>query len=106
MTFHTVNLYMHELVLNSSASVDQERPPFSTEALTVGMISSDAPPSTAHMSALGACLVSIHGVFDIFLSMPIDSTRCLPVYFFVRVAYALVILIKMAFSAAKPGSEP
>jgi RalA-binding protein 1 len=105
MTFNTVNLYMHELVLNSSAAVESERPPFSTESLTVSMLSADAPPSAAHISALSTCLISIHGCFEVFLAIPMNSARCLPVYFFVRVAYALVILIKMAFSAAKAGSE-
>lgn len=105
MTFNTVNLYMHELVLNSSAAVESDRPPFSTESLTVSMLSADAPPSAVHISALSTCLISIHGVFEVFLAMPMNSARCLPVYFFVRVAYALVILIKMSFSAAKAGSE-
>ncbi|KAH8179734.1 hypothetical protein LIA77_01253 [Sarocladium implicatum] len=105
MTFGTVNIYMHELVLNTNGAAESDRAPFSTEALTTGMLASDSPPSAAHISALCACLTSIHSVFDIFLALPIDSARCLPVYFFVRTAYALVILIKMSFSAAKPGAE-
>lgn len=37
--------------------------------------------------------------------MDIDTIRCLPVGNFVRVAYAVVVLIKMYFAAAIPNSE-
>lgn len=104
MTFGSVNIFMHELVLNTNGA-ESGRPAFSTEALTTSMLSSDSPPSPAHISALCSCLTSIHAIFDIFLALPTDSARCLPVYFFVRTAYALVILIKMSFSAAKPNAE-
>lgn len=104
MTFNTVRLYMHELVLNSNAASDQNRPPFSTESLTASMIASE-PLSAPQISALSASLESIEVIFDTFLSIPVQSIRCLPVYFFVRIAYALVILMKMHFSASKPGSE-
>lgn len=105
MTFGSVDIFMHELVLNTTGASESDRPPFSTEALTTSMLASDSPPSAAHISALGSCLTSIHSIFDIFLNLPTESARCLPVYFFVRTAYALVILIKMSFSAAKPGAE-
>ncbi|EJT75879.1 hypothetical protein GGTG_05807 [Gaeumannomyces tritici R3-111a-1] len=64
-----------------------------------------APLTPAHIQALSACIVAIDGIFDTFLGMSPEEVRCLPVFNFVRVAYATVVLIKMHFAAARPGSE-
>lgn len=104
LNFNVVNLYMHEMALHSETLSDQWRPPFNTEALKDGIVNSE-PLSAAHINALSACLTAIDGILNTFLSMDVLSIRCLPVFNFMRVAYAVVILIKMYFSASSPGSE-
>ncbi|UKZ79220.1 hypothetical protein TrVFT333_006970 [Trichoderma virens FT-333] len=104
LNFNVINLYMHEMALHSDTMSDQWRPPFNTEALKDGIINSE-PLSAAHINALSACLTAIDGIFNTFLSMDVLSIRCLPVFNFMRVAYGVVILIKMYFSASSPGSE-
>lgn len=59
----------------------------------------------AHISALTVCLTSIHGLFDTFLSFATDTIRNLPVFHFVRVAHASVMLIKMYFAVTTPNAE-
>ncbi|KAG6088222.1 hypothetical protein E4U15_006534 [Claviceps sp. LM218 group G6] len=61
--------------------------------------------SAAHINALTACLTAIDSTFQTFLAMDVLSIRCLPVFTFVRIAYAVVILMKMYFSASNPTSE-
>lgn len=61
--------------------------------------------TTAHIGALTTCLSSIHGMFDTFLEMTANDIRSAPVCYFVRVAYAGVLLIKMYFAATAPESE-
>lgn len=92
------------MALQSETVSDQWRPPFNTEALRDGIVNSE-PLSAAHINALSACLTAIDGIFNTFLSMEVLSIRCLPVFNFMRVAYGVVILIKMYFSASSPGSE-
>ncbi|KAL6911117.1 hypothetical protein GGI43DRAFT_379049 [Trichoderma evansii] len=104
LNFNVVNLYMHEMALHSETVSEQWRPPFNTEALKDGIVNSE-PLSAAHINALSACLTAIDGILNTFLSMDVLSIRCLPVFNFMRVAYAVVILIKMYFSASSPGSE-
>ncbi|KLU85074.1 hypothetical protein MAPG_04106 [Magnaporthiopsis poae ATCC 64411] len=67
--------------------------------------SAAAPLTPAHIQALSACIMAIDGIFDAFLGMTPEEVRCLPVFNFVRVAYATVVLIKMHFAAARPDSE-
>ncbi|KJK78624.1 hypothetical protein H634G_05999 [Metarhizium anisopliae BRIP 53293] len=104
MSFSILNLYMHELALHSDNTADAIRPPFATDMLQDGMVSSE-PLSAAHINALSACLSAIDTIFQTFLAMDVFSIRCLPVFTFVRVAYAVVILMKMYFSASSPSSE-
>ncbi|POR36386.1 Transcriptional regulator WAR1 [Tolypocladium paradoxum] len=104
MSFSLLNLYMHELVLHSDTPADQFRPPFNAEIIKDGMVSSE-PLSAAHINALSACLTAIDGIFGTFLSMDVSTIRCLPVFNFVRIAYAVVVLMKMYFSASSPTSE-
>lgn len=102
--FNVINLYMHEMALHVDTSNDQLRPPFNTDSLRDGLVGSETM-SSAHINALSACLTSIDDIFDTFLAMDISSIRCLPVFNFVRVAYAVVVLMKMFFSASNTGSD-
>jgi hypothetical protein len=107
MTEHVLNLYMHEVALHVDHNVDEFKPPFTEEALRGRAAHRDsATPLTAtHIAALSTCLTSIDGIFTSFLCMEIDDVRTLPVMHFVRIGYAVVVLIKMYFAAAIPGSE-
>ncbi|GKT48105.1 transcriptional regulatory protein DEP1 [Colletotrichum spaethianum] len=102
MSFHVLSLYMHEIALHTQ--MDDMRPPFDTATLKDNMLTS-LTLTTSHINALSACLSAIDGIFEAFLAMEVPSIRCLPVFNFVRVAYAVVVLIKMYFSATAPGSE-
>lgn len=61
--------------------------------------------TTAHIGALTTCLTSIHGLFDTFLQSTPEDIRTVPVFYFVRIAYATVLLIKLYFAASAPDSE-
>ncbi|TLS25662.1 hypothetical protein PpBr36_07614 [Pyricularia pennisetigena] len=91
--FHVVSLYMHEIALRIE------------EDAGGGCVGEDAALTPAHVSSLSACLAAVHGIFDTFSSMTPEDVRCLPVFNFVRVAYATVLLIKIYFAASAPGSE-
>ncbi|EHA57305.1 hypothetical protein MGG_09276 [Pyricularia oryzae 70-15] len=91
--FHVVSLYMHEIALRIE------------EDAGGGCVGEDAALTPAHVSSLSACLAAVDGIFDTFSSMTPEDVRCLPVFNFVRVAYATVLLIKMYFAASAPGSE-
>ena len=59
----------------------------------------------AHISALTICLISIHGIFDTFLSFAVETVRNLPTFQFARVTYACVLLIRMYFAATTANAE-
>ncbi len=104
MTKHVVNLYMHEVAMHVDHNVDEFKPPFS-EASFHGDMQQPEPLTPAHVDALSTCLDSIDGIFETFLKLDAETIRCLPIAHFVRVAYAVVVLIKMYFAAASPNSD-
>jgi hypothetical protein len=87
-------------------NVEEFKPPFTEESIRSGMGERSSDKLTpAHISALSSCLMAIDGIFENFFSFDVETIRCLPIYLFVRVAYAVVVLIKMYFAAATPNSE-
>ncbi|CCD54950.1 putative fungal specific transcription protein [Botrytis cinerea BcDW1] len=104
LTEHVINLYMHEVAMHVDHNVEEFKPPF-TEAALHGPSETPDVLTAAHISALSCCLTSIDGIFETFLQFEVDVIRCLPVAHFVRVAYAVVVLIKMYFAAANPNGE-
>ncbi|KAK4217008.1 hypothetical protein QBC37DRAFT_243647, partial [Rhypophila decipiens] len=111
MTFHVLNLYMHEIATSGEFSEDfspgagpqrQGEEDGNTNGNGLG---SDAPLTSAHINAMSACLSAVDGIFETFLSLDVSSIRCLPVFNFVRVAYAVVVLMKIYFAASSPKSE-
>ncbi|KAE8444603.1 hypothetical protein EG329_014434 [Mollisiaceae sp. DMI_Dod_QoI] len=106
VTEHVVNLYMHEVAMHVDHNVEEFKPPFTEDNLRgLGDNDQSLPLSAAHISALSVCLTSIDRIFETFLQFDVETIRCLPVANFVRVAYAVVVLIKMYFAAATPNSE-
>ncbi|KAF3925328.1 hypothetical protein ABW20_dc0108847 [Dactylellina cionopaga] len=106
---YTLSLFMHEVALHGDHSTEDFRPPYMTERL-IRQPDSVKPGSMpqltqTHINALFSCLSSAHGLLDGFLNISIDELRCLPVLFFARVAYSIVLLIKIYFSASAAHSE-
>lgn len=94
---------MHELALQNEPA-DAFKAPFAAESLRDSLVS-NATLTPAYTNALASCLTAIDGIFDTFFSMDPASIRCLPVFNFVRVAYATVVLIRIYFAASTPNSE-
>ncbi len=96
---------MHEVALYVDRNDEMRTSAMSNEALNDPIPGLSESLTAAHIGALSSCLTAIDGIFETFLAMDIRSIRCLPVFNFVRVAYAVVVLIKMYFSASSPDSE-
>ncbi|KAI1498339.1 hypothetical protein F5X99DRAFT_326877 [Biscogniauxia marginata] len=105
LSFHVLNLYMHEIALYVDKNSEECRAPMNADALRDPIPGLGDSLTAAHIGALSACLTAIDGIFETFLAMDTPSIRCLPIFNFVRVAYAVVVLIKMYFSASSPNSE-
>ncbi|OTA64780.1 hypothetical protein K449DRAFT_327598 [Hypoxylon sp. EC38] len=103
--FHVLNLYMHEIALHVDKNPEEYRPPCNADSLREPIVGLDDTLTPSHISALSSCLMAIDGIFETFLSMDVHSIRCIPIFSFVRVAYAVVVLIKMYFSASNSNSE-
>ncbi|KAI1122508.1 hypothetical protein F5Y10DRAFT_72395 [Nemania abortiva] len=101
LSFSVMSLYMHEIALQTN----EEYSTSNAEALRDPIPSAGDSLTSAHISALSSCLTAIDGIFETFLSLDISTIRCLPIFNFVRVAYAVVVLIKIYFSASSPTGE-
>ncbi|KAL9024057.1 MAG: hypothetical protein Q9196_006791 [Gyalolechia fulgens] len=103
--FHVANLYMHEFATHLDQTLEFPNSARMSEGKEDKSKGRPQVLTTAHISALTTCLTSIHGMFDTVLKMSPEEVRNVPVFFFVRVSYAGVLLIKMYFAATSPDSE-
>ncbi|KAL9615382.1 MAG: hypothetical protein Q9167_000210 [Letrouitia subvulpina] len=104
LSFHAVNLYMHEFAMHLDQGLESK--PGRTKNPSQNPSTAPAEILTsAHIGALTTCLTSIHGLFDTFLELTTADIRTMPVFYFARVTHATVLLIKMYFAAASSGSE-
>ncbi|KAI1828435.1 hypothetical protein F4861DRAFT_177 [Xylaria intraflava] len=102
LSFSVLNLYMHEIALQSN---DESGAASNAESLRNPIVGLGDSLTAAHISALSSCLTAIDGIFETILGLDVFCIRCLPIFNFVRVAYAVVVLIKIYFSASSPNSE-
>ncbi|KAA8633159.1 hypothetical protein SMACR_05948 [Sordaria macrospora] len=102
LSFHVLDLYMHEIVWQNESPDDVKGPNTSIDGQTAWL---DGNLTPAHVKALSATLEAIKHIFEIFLNMEIHSIRCLPAFSFVRIAYAVVILIRIHLSVISPKTE-
>ncbi|KAM0332078.1 hypothetical protein ACHAQA_002348 [Verticillium albo-atrum] len=106
ISYHVVAIYMHETVLNvNPLPSNKSTHPAELTLQDMAATSALSGLSPVHINAYSVCLASIHSIFDTYLGTDIPTIRCLPVFNFVRVSYALVVLIKIYFCAVAPGSE-
>lgn len=93
---------MHEIALQTN---EERLVPSSAEALRDPIPGLGDNLAPAHINALSSCLTAIDEIFKIFLSLDESTIRCLPIFNLVRVSYAVVVLLKIYFSASSPNSE-
>ena len=97
LSFYVLDLYMHEIVWQNESPDDKP-----VDGQTAWL---DGNLTPAHVKALSATLEAIKHIFEIFLNMEVYSIRCLPAFSFVRIAYAVVILIRIHLSVISPKTE-
>ncbi|KAI4182861.1 MAG: hypothetical protein L6R41_005741 [Letrouitia leprolyta] len=103
--FHVANLYMHEFGTHLDQTLDFPNLTRTSESKDKKSKARPQVLTTAQISALTTCLTSIHGMFDTVLKISPEEVRNVPVFFFVRVSYAGIFLIKMYFAATSADSE-
>lgn len=98
------SLYMHEIAMHMNHNIEDFRAPFTEESIRAPSGQSNVL-SLAHSSAYSECLSSLRGVLDTFFHLDYPTIRALPIFYFIRVAYAVVVLTKLYFAITTPGSE-
>ncbi|KAL1842097.1 hypothetical protein VTJ49DRAFT_6079 [Mycothermus thermophilus] len=97
ISFHVISLFMHEIATYTNPDDKGKK--------SDGPMALNKPLTTAHVDAWLACLDAINGIFDAFLSLDVQTIRCLPIFNFVRIAYGVVVLIKLYFVVSSSRSE-
>lgn len=99
-----VHYYMNKIMLQEYAIMVKNADGFQPEEL-IDIGTKSNPISMASASAIMTVIESAHLLLDAFFSVPDEVIRCYPVVNYVRMAYGMVLLIKMYANASLPDSE-
>ncbi|KAF2224744.1 hypothetical protein BDZ85DRAFT_83669 [Elsinoe ampelina] len=98
-------LYLHEIAMHVNHNVDDFKLPFTEESLRSGAQHSEVL-THRQMASLEKCLKSAQKIVSTYASFGFEAAGNMPtLLFFIRCAYALVVLIKMHMAVVTPGSE-
>ena len=102
LTYYHTNIILHEVALHGEHPPEDFKPPFRLDMIILPAESGARPPQ---IDAITVCISSVHSMFDILLRMDIETLRSLPVFNYVRMAYAATILTKLYISSRTPNSQ-
>ncbi|TVY15322.1 Transcriptional regulator WAR1 [Lachnellula arida] len=103
LTYHHTQIYLHELCMHDDHSPEDFQPPYRLEKVV--SIQSDNQASSSYIDAIAVTISSVHALLDLILNMEVESLRALPIFNFVRMAYAAIVLTKLHISSKTPGSQ-
>jgi hypothetical protein len=103
LAYHHNNLYLHELALHEDHPPEDFLPPFTIDHILLP--DPERKITSSYVDAISVCISSAHSLIELMLSMSVEALRALPVFNFVRMAYACTVLTKLYVSVLCPTSQ-
>jgi hypothetical protein len=103
LAYHHTQLYLHEISLHDDHAPEDFQPPYRLDKVV--SIQPEIQASSSYIDAVAISISSAHALLELMLSMPLDSLRALPIFNFVRMAYATIVLTKLHISSKTPTSQ-
>ncbi|KAK6412753.1 hypothetical protein LTR95_017927, partial [Oleoguttula sp. CCFEE 5521] len=102
--YHTIRLFLHELVLHVDYSPEDFKAPYQMGPLQPCDIIG-ALPTKVGVDSIGILTENSHALLELFLSLDPATARALPVFSYVRMSYAVFLLAKLHLSASSKRSK-
>ncbi|TVY82902.1 Transcriptional regulator WAR1 [Lachnellula suecica] len=103
LTYYHTQIYLHEIAMHDDHAAEDFQPPYKLDKVV--SIQPEIEASSSYIDAIAISISSAHALLNILLSMHVDALRALPVFNFVRMAYAIVVLTKLHISSKTPASQ-
>ncbi|TVY33373.1 Transcriptional regulator [Lachnellula subtilissima] len=103
LTYHHTQIYLHEICMHDDHSPEDFQPPYRLEKVV--SIQSDNQASLSYIDAIAITISSAHSLLDLILDMEVEILRALPMFNFVRMAHASIVLTKLHISSKTPASQ-
>lgn len=110
LAYHQNSIYLYESALEGGSTILVDfnhrffEPPSGVPA-NDKQEATQPPLSAAYINAVMACIESSHALLDEFLATEIHTLRVVPIVYYVRASYAIVVLVKLHLSASVPSNE-
>jgi hypothetical protein len=102
LQYHYTQLHLHEIAMHDDHPVQDFMPPFGLEKIL--SIQPYPRATSSYIDSTAISISSAQAFLDILLNMDIDTLRMIPIFNYVRMAYALITLVKLYISSKSPTS--
>lgn len=103
LQYHNSQLYLYEIALHFDHAPADFAPPY--DLAKILSIHTVPGADTSFLFATTTIISSAHSLLEILLAMDIEALRSLPIANFVRMAYAVSLLVKLYISSKSPTSS-
>jgi hypothetical protein len=104
MIYYQTNILLHEIAIRDDHPSAAFKPPYFVH-FSPPMLRRRDISSSIDIESIMSCVTFSHDLLDTFLSLDLDTLRSFPVYKYVMVCYAVLILTKLTQSINDPKSE-
>ncbi|CAG8962092.1 hypothetical protein HYFRA_00005135 [Hymenoscyphus fraxineus] len=97
LVYHHIEIFIHEIALHDDHNPSGFMPPYKLDEIL--SISQNIHANSAYVKESTIIISSAHAILDIFLETNVEVLRSFPIYNFVRLAYAVLVLTKLLISS-------
>lgn len=102
IAYHHIQMFIHEVALHDDHNPTGFMSPFAMDNIL--SIAPEIHAHSAYVKEITIVISSAHSMLDIFLACDCEVLRSLPIYNFVRLGYATIVLTKLHISSKTPTS--
>jgi hypothetical protein len=103
ITYHYSKIYLHEIAFHYGNNVEDFRPPFRLNSPSKTTYS--LPDlQTARLDCVITSMTSAHSLINVLLQLSPQTLRVIPTVMYIRLSYAIFILLRIFFISSAPGS--
>lgn len=102
IAYHHIQMFIHEVALHDDHNPTGFMSPFRMDSIL--SIAPEIRANSSYVKEVTTIISSAHSMLDLFLETDREVLRSFPIYNFVRLAYAAIVLTKLHISSKSPTS--
>ncbi|RDL32088.1 uncharacterized protein BP5553_09490 [Venustampulla echinocandica] len=97
LAYHHTQIYLHEVAIHDDHPIEDLTPPYKLDRVL--SIEPNIHASSSYIKPVSIIISSVHCLLDMMLNMDVETMRAIPIFNYVRMTYAILVLTKLYISS-------